>query len=143
MRDPKTDLRAEALELIEELDLSRDLLDPAMEIVQAVLKSDLWLRALRSPERYAEIPFTLRMDSLEDGGVAGILRGVIDLVFREGEGWVIVDYKSNSVADREWLKQKYRPQLMNYSRAWEQATGERVVEMGLYLTHLGEHLKME
>jgi ATP-dependent exoDNAse (exonuclease V) beta subunit len=59
-----------------------------------------------------------------------VLRGVIDLVHQSGEGWRILDYKSNQldgIADMDAeLLARYGPQLAQYKSAWEQATGGKV-----------------
>jgi ATP-dependent exoDNAse (exonuclease V) beta subunit len=73
-----------------------------------------------------------------------VLRGVIDLAFRETAGWVIVDYKSERV-DRSAipaLAKYYRPQLESYARVWRQIVKAPVVECGLFFTHTGEYVPL-
>ena len=73
------------------------------------------------------------------GGAAGLISGVIDLVFREEEGWVIVDYKTDAVSGGEHLDELvrfYAPQVDLYRRCWERLTGTPVHEAGLYFTGL-------
>ena len=65
-----------------------------------------------------------------------ILQGVIDCAFREGEEWVILDYKTDRGKTAEELAEEYRPQLLWYSRAVSQLTGQRVREAGLYALSL-------
>ncbi len=67
---------------------------------------------------------------------ATVLRGVIDLVFREPDGWVIVDYKTDKAAKQNQAKltQLYEPQLKHYVQAWRQMTGELVKEAGFFFT---------
>ncbi|MDI3548854.1 MAG: ATP-dependent helicase/nuclease subunit [Halanaerobiales bacterium] len=53
----------------------------------------------------------------------------IDLVFKEEDGWVIVDYKTDrveGVENLEKLKEMYIKQVKLYSRAWEKIVGEDV-----------------
>jgi ATP-dependent helicase/nuclease subunit A len=71
-----------------------------------------------------------------------VLRGVIDLVFRETAGWVIVDYKSERVADSHIpeLVAYYKPQLEAYANVWEQVVGQSVVECGLFFSHTGQYV---
>jgi ATP-dependent exoDNAse (exonuclease V) beta subunit len=82
-------------------------------------------------------------------GVPVVLSGAVDLVFREEDGWVIADYKTDrlpaaldgaAAADRESalaaLVDHYRPQVALYSRFWARITGEPVKESGLYFTAL-------
>jgi ATP-dependent exoDNAse (exonuclease V) beta subunit len=67
-----------------------------------------------------------------------IISGTIDLIFREPEGWVIVDYKSDEtggdVDKRQQLIDYYAPQVRLYSRFWQNITKEPVKETGLYFT---------
>ena len=64
-----------------------------------------------------------------------VLRGVIDLVHQSGEGWRILDYKSDQLdgiadVDAELLA-RYGPQLAQDKSAWEQATGGKVASSDL------------
>ena len=60
-------------------------LEALLALVAAVRKSQVWARAMASEERYTEMPFALHRRAA--GGPPGVLEGVIDLVFREGDGW--------------------------------------------------------
>jgi ATP-dependent exoDNAse (exonuclease V) beta subunit len=57
-----------------------------------------------------------------------VLEGFIDLVYRDDDGLVIVDYKTDTVpvAALDQRVAFYRPQLGAYAAALEAATGERV-----------------
>jgi ATP-dependent helicase/nuclease subunit A len=70
------------------------------------------------------------------------VRGVIDLAFREADGWVIVDYKTDAVDDGDpsELVKHYRPQVEAYAAAWQGLVGEPVKERGLYFTACGRYL---
>ncbi len=70
--------------------------------------------AMQAEQRHYEFSFmTVRQDS-----VPTLLRGVIDLVFEEPDGWVIVDF--------------YSPQVLAYAEQWEQLVDGKVKEAGLY-----------
>jgi hypothetical protein len=59
------------------------------------------------------------------------LEGYVDLVYRRGDGLVVVDYKTDAWRDRTELDEKvarYRLQGASYAVALEQVTGERVAE---------------
>ena len=88
--------------------------DGLREHVEAILGSPFWARVIKADKRYFEIPFAIKTDEAElgvtgkDGSVIPvILRGTIDLVFREGGeggredkrggGWVIADYKTDRI----------------------------------------------
>ena len=66
-----------------------------------------------------------------------LLRGVIDLVFLEERGWVIVDYKTDRVlpAAVPDLTEHYSPQLRTYANVWQALTGRKVCEAALLFTH--------
>ena len=71
-----------------------------------------------------------------------MLRGVIDLVFRETVGWVIVDYKSERVEASETpaLVDYYKPQINAYVEVWQKIVNLPVVERGLFFTHAGKYV---
>ena len=56
-----------------------------------------------------------------DSQLPTILRGVIDLVFREPSGWVIVDYKAGSLDQAD---DAYALQMRLYALALRGVTGE-------------------
>jgi ATP-dependent exoDNAse (exonuclease V) beta subunit len=59
---------------------------------------------------------------------ARVLEGFIDLVYRDDDGLVIVDYKTDTVpvAALDQRVAFYRPQLAAYAAALQAATGERI-----------------
>ena len=105
----------------------------AGEVVQAlkgIILSTFWQRICASDERHAEVPFGIREND-------NYTTGIIDLAFREAEGWVLADYKTDAVKDESHLQKLadyYAPQLEAYCRCWEQITGEKVVEYGFFFT---------
>jgi ATP-dependent helicase/nuclease subunit A len=139
-------------------------------LVGAIVRSGFWRRAMRSERRFLEVPFSVRVgpQDAEYGdlvlraglvplaggrpvallpGAPVFLSGAIDLLFKEKDGWVIADYKTDRLPealsaageeDREnalrVLAEFYRPQVQLYSRFWEKITGEKVKESGLYFT---------
>jgi ATP-dependent helicase/nuclease subunit A len=146
MRHPAADLRRLAEALLLEQSLDPALADQAVETVRAVSASEIWRRAQSSSIRLAEVPFQI-LQEVEPGVASAlptILRGVIDLVFREREGWVVVDYKTDARPPHEMaaLVEHYRGQVQTYARIWERVTGERVIEAGLYFTHRGEYIRL-
>jgi ATP-dependent exoDNAse (exonuclease V) beta subunit len=69
---------------------------------------------------------------------------VIDLAFREPAGWVIVDYKTDArpLEALPALVAHYSGQVRTYSQAWEAIVGQKVHEIGLYFTHLGQYVTL-
>ena len=72
-----------------------------------------------------------------------LVQGVIDCMFHEDGGIVLVDYKTNYIdrtrMDEEVSRMKdlYRTQLATYADACEKASGEKVKERFLYLFNAG------
>lgn len=82
-----------------------------------------------------------------DGGAPGpkegaiapvhtVLEGVIDLAFKESDGWVIADYKTDVGTDPSFSSREetYKRQVDLYADAWEKLTGEAVKERVLFFT---------
>lgn len=143
MRDPKADLRLTAANLLAAEERPAGDLEDVLRIVEGVRKSPLWKRALASTNRLAEVPFALPVAPAELG-LAGapestVLQGAVDLVFEEADGWVLVDYKSDTVTpeNRAALEAFYAAQIGHYRRYWEKLTG-RPTRAGLFFLHTGE-----
>ncbi len=62
----------------------------------------------------------------------GILIGTMDLLFKEDDGWVLVDYKTDAKKTAEQLEEHYRLQLGLYRKAAERILGEPVKEAYIY-----------
>ena len=97
----------------------------AKEMVERALRSELWKRAAKADEVYRELPFV----------VAG-MEGKIDLLFREGTRWTLVDYKTDARPEPA----KYRAQMGAYVEALAQVAGVRVAEVLLFYLATGEAL---
>ena len=69
-----------------------------------------------------------------------VLEGVIDLAFREDDGWIIADYKTDAGGDPAFKArvETYRRQVDLYARAWTEFTGEPVKERILFFTAQGK-----
>ncbi len=122
LRNENLDVRAYAENLLKDEERDPVEVDEVTAAVAALRTSPLWARVLAADEKYAEVPFALTVN-LEPHGET-LLHGVIDLVFREGETWFIVDYKSDSTSGRlDALVAWYRPQVEHYVRFWSEMTG--------------------
>ena len=97
------------------------------EAVARFFASGLGQRILASPEVHREWDFNL---CLRDRDV--ILQGMIDCAFREGDGWILLDYKTDRIGDEEAFVEEYRPQLAWYAVALRELTGLPVKERWLY-----------
>ena len=67
-----------------------------------------------------------------------LLQGVIDAAFREGNAWVLLDYKTDRVTDEAAFVAHHREQLNWYARALEAITGETVSECWLWSLSLSK-----
>ena len=146
MRNPGVDLTRLAGSVLTEQGLAADLAETAVQTVQKVMESDIWRRAIASQQRLVEVPFEtlLAADKATEGDLPTLLRGVIDLVFLEQQGWVIVDYKTDraAVGAIPGLAQHYAPQVHTYAKVWRDLTGQDVQEMGLFFTHSDCYVKV-
>ena len=116
-------------------ELDPALAESAISTVQAIMRSELWQRALRSSQRFVEVPFQVLLTS-QSVSVPTVVRGAIDLIFREPDGWVLVDVKTDRLpgSRTEPLVGKYGPQVRLYADAWRDCVGEEVKETVLYFT---------
>jgi ATP-dependent helicase/nuclease subunit A len=65
-----------------------------------------------------------------------VIDGVIDLAFREQDGWVIVDYKSDRAGKEVAgeVLETYRRQVELYAQCWMRLTHESVHERAILFT---------
>ena len=147
-------------------------------LVGDIVRSEFWLRAMRAERCLFEVPFSVRIGP-EDAeyedlaarvglvplaggrpivpvpGAPVFLSGAVDLLFKEKDGWVIADYKTDRLPEAlsagggedrnkalQALVDFYRPQVQLYTRFWAKLTGEPVKESGLYFTRLSEWVKI-
>ncbi|TET34003.1 MAG: hypothetical protein E3J72_15540 [Planctomycetota bacterium] len=124
-----------------EQELPASLAGNAVETVARVTGSEIWKRAAACEKRFIEVPYQVP----DKKNPNKIERGVIDLAFRENGGWVIVDYKTDSVMEESasHRAEEYAPQLAAYAEAWRKALGEPVSEIGLYFTIVDKYIKLK
>lgn len=123
LRDESIDVRLYAENLLK--DEERDVVEltEVLRVVEAVQSSPLWQRVKAADERYVEIPFALEVPAaslaLPPSPPDTLLHGTIDLVFRERNEWFVVDYKTDSTANRlAALTEYYAPQVRLYANFW-------------------------
>lgn len=138
--------------LVEEA-LPAETLPALLDLVSRAWESPLGLRIRQAAEVYAEVPFgmpatrsELGLDS--EGPELVLLEGAIDLVFREADGWVIVDYKTDMGAlegleAKEQVVEAYSPQIGMYARFWRERLGEPVKESVLFFLRSMEAVRVE
>ena len=84
--------------------------------------ADLLTVLRQADEVYCEVPFCQKRGS-------EIVHGVIDLLYRCGDAWQIIDYKTN--AERTQLAEKYAAQLAAYTEAVREIAGLEA-QAGIY-----------
>jgi len=96
--------------------------DQVLHLLGNLRRSTLFGDIAGAEERHAEIPFSLATP-------AGVLHGVIDLLFRDrAGGWRLVDWKTEPVGKEQALQDAVRPHLLQlavYARAAERFLGLR------------------
>ena len=103
-------------------------------------------QAARTGKLHREQPFvlgvpaeTIREDWSSDETV--LVQGIIDAWFEDEDGEIVlVDYKTDHIADREKLAERYRGQLSYYAQALGQLTGRRVKTQVIYSFFLGKEI---
>ncbi|MBR5642508.1 MAG: helicase-exonuclease AddAB subunit AddA [Firmicutes bacterium] len=113
--------------------------------VSAFFGSQIGREAMAAEELYKEAPFTIRHIL---GGRPVLVQGTIDCCFRQDDGWVLVDYKSNYIdkadldAEMARLRAEYVPQLALYREALEGVTGMPVKKAVLYLFGIDKEISI-
>ena len=99
-----------------------DLAERAAALAGACWRAAPVRAAAASPEVYRELP----IGALLNGAVVS---GAVDLLYRDGDEWIVVDYKTDRGADAGVLRERYTPQGAAYAVAVEAATGGVVREV--------------
>ena len=103
-------------------------------------------QAARAGKLHREQPFVLGVpaETIQkewSGDETVLVQGIIDSWFEDEDGAVIlVDYKTDHIADREKLAERYRGQLSYYAQALEQLTGRTVKKQVIYSFFLGKEI---
>ena len=72
----------------------------------------------------------------------GMIKGIMDLVFEEDDGLIIVDYKSDRGASAKALSERYRMQLTLYKAAAELTMHKKVKAAYLYSFELEKEIEV-
>ncbi|MEA1939420.1 MAG: UvrD-helicase domain-containing protein, partial [Candidatus Caldatribacteriota bacterium] len=104
------------------------------KILQKFKGSDLYRRLKKAEFKYSEVPFTIKItpehslytELVGKDSHPVILSGTIDLVFKEVDGWVVVDYKTDrpqNQKDYPKLTEVYQKQIDIYCQVWQEISG--------------------
>jgi ATP-dependent exoDNAse (exonuclease V) beta subunit len=105
----------------------------AGEMVREAINSPILQRVIKSSSYQKEVPFTYK-----DNGT--IFEGIMDVVFKEGDGLVVLDFKTDRL-ERSDLNPRighYKPQVKVYSDAIKTVFGQPPKEVILFFLHLME-----
>lgn len=124
--------------------LQEDILPVIQSVLENFKNSPMYARIKKSDTVLCEVPFSIKaeagdklLDDVKDTNIIEpvIFTGIIDLAFKEGDAWVIMDYKTNAVKDeeeKEVLVKYYTGQINLYRSAFERITNEKVKEAVLW-----------
>lgn len=150
----------ELLERMVERDLlteeQKKVVDP--QLISRFFESTLGKRMIQAEKIQREVPFTLSINAKEiypawkgeDEPV--FIQGVIDCIFEDEEGLVLVDYKSDGISDRfkggfeqarSTLEDRYRIQIQLYTKAIEQIWKRKVNARYLFFFDGAHILKID
>jgi ATP-dependent helicase/nuclease subunit A len=133
--------------IAEEEGMEESLIPDVNVMLEDVINHSLWKRALGAKRKIHELPLrTISTDMAIEGGTAKtlFLKGVIDFLFEEEDGWVVIDFKTDVYEEeqRQAFVDFYRPQVTAYKEELERAFGLKVKETGLYFLHGNEYVKL-
>ncbi|OGR92312.1 MAG: hypothetical protein A2V88_11625 [Elusimicrobia bacterium RBG_16_66_12] len=95
----------------------------------------LWEEISSADERFHEVPYTRSL------GERHVESGVIDLLYRRGSAWHLVDFKVDELRDLPALQVavgKYRRQVERYTQAAATLLGVRALPRLVFLDYQGE-----
>jgi ATP-dependent helicase/nuclease subunit A len=140
MIDPEHTEKAQDLVrgLAREKGLNDEATEKIMYLVENGIKSEAFRRAISSGRFFREVPYTWRKSEDEFSS------GIMDMVFEDKEGLVIVDYKTDrlSAEDLEPLPEKYRAQGQEYRDALQALSGKPVKQVIFAFLHSGRELTL-
>ena len=126
-----------------------EVIDP--EKVKAFFESSLYQRIKNAINVWREKKFTVAVSELDIKNDIieklqksdSMIKGIIDLMFEEDDGLVIVDYKSDRGVSEKHLAERYKMQIQLYKSAMELITGKSVKETYLYSIEMEKAIPIE
>ncbi|WP_442481770.1 UvrD-helicase domain-containing protein [Aeoliella sp. SH292] len=111
----------------------------ATDLVEAFAASERAESLRAASEVHHEVEFTLTWPLATSEGNPRYLQGYLDCLYRDADGWRVVDYKTNQVsaAGVPELAKKYELQMLVYGLAVEQTWGTAPKELVLHFLRPG------
>ena len=132
--------RLVALNILREEDSSR--INAAQ--IAKFFNSPIGERLKNSRKVYKELAFSRLIDAAlvypEAADEKIITQGVIDLLFEDEHGLVLIDYKTDRPTKETTLRERYQGQISLYKEAVRDVLGKSVNESYLYLLSMGKLL---
>lgn len=118
------------------------------EKVRAFFESSLYRRMTAAKNIWREKKFMVAVAHLDiDNSLMellkrsdGMIKGIVDMMFEEDDGTVIVDYKSDRGVTAGELAERYRTQLQLYKSAMELTMKKKIKETYLYSVELKKEI---
>ena len=101
--------------------------------LKSTYKSEIFQRALKAERKWPELYLSAPVDHEQ----YKLIEGFADLVFKDEDGYTIVDYKTDKEIDSETF-QHYQDQLLSYKELFRRCTGESVNR--LCILHIGNEI---
>lgn len=105
------------------------------EHLKTLRESAFYQRLLRAERIWREHPFVWRKTVAANEST--LIQGVVDMLFLEADGFVLLDYKSDRLSRPQEFVERYQRQLALYKEAIEALTQKPVKEMAIYAFHIG------
>lgn len=111
-------------------------------------QSEIGQRMQNSPNVRREMPFSVMLEAkrfypeVQDKSERIFVQGIVDALFDEADGMVLVDYKTDRDKSAAEIAERYRLQLDIYAEAIEKILQKKVKEKYLYLFFRGGLVKL-
>ncbi|WP_027091139.1 UvrD-helicase domain-containing protein [Cohnella thermotolerans] len=123
------------------------------ETIAAFCRTELYRRMCLAPKIWREVPFSYGIPARDvyPGAAAGsaadepvLIQGIIDCLFPEGDGFVLIDYKTDRVIGGSWTEaaEKHRFQIERYAEAIGDILGRKVKEGYVYFVDGGQAVRL-
>ena len=120
------------------------------EAIRAYYRSELFERIEKSARVRREFAFQAQLGAeqlqtvLPNIGKHRVtVQGIADLIFEEADGWTLVDFKTDRVADGAVLLQRYREQLELYAQMLSKTNGIPICRKVIYSLFLHREIEVE
>ena len=101
--------------------------DVLQRMLNALVESPLWNALAEADTIYTELPLSRLLPGDTERAADTVQHGTIDLAYRTGDAWHLVDYKSDRIDNPAHLRElarAYAPQLRLYATAWNEVMGQ-------------------